>query len=161
MDESRGFDVSVAVIVLSKVPMTVSRVSAGEAHRLVSEEGYVYLDVRSVQEFENGHPDGAYNLPLLHMTADGMTPNPRFLEEVERTFAKDQPIVVGCRSGQRSLRAAEAMLASGYATVVDLRPGFAGAANAFGQTSEPGWASAGLPVSKSARPGRSYEDLSR
>ena len=127
----------------------------------MSEDGYLYLDVRSVQEFENGHPDGAYNIPLLHMTPNGMSPNPGFLEEVERTFAKDQPIVVGCRSGQRSLRAAEAMVASGYTNVVDLRPGFAGAANAFGQAAEPGWASSGLPVSKAAQPGRSYEELAR
>ena len=123
--------------------------------------GYVYLDVRSVQEFDNGHPNGAFNIPLLHMGSDGMTPNPRFLTDVEAAFAKDTPILVGCRSGQRSLRAAEALIAAGYETVVDVRPGFAGAANAFGRVEEPGWVGSHLPVSRSAQPGRSYADLAK
>ena len=125
------------------------------------EQGYVYLDVRSVQEFDNGHPDGAFNIPLLHMGSDGMTPNLRFLTDVEATFAKDTPILVGCRSGQRSLRAAEALVAAGYTDVLDVRPGFAGAANAFGQVAEPGWAASGLPVSRAAQPGRRYEDVAK
>jgi rhodanese-related sulfurtransferase len=141
--------------------MTVERVSATEAHRRMRDAGYVYLDVRSVQEFDNGHPAGAFNIPLLHMGSDGMTPNQSFLTDVEGTFAKETPILVGCRYGQRSLRAAEALIAAGYTDVADVRAGFAGAANAFGQVAEAGWASSGLPVSRSAKPGRSYADLSK
>lgn len=139
--------------------MAVERVSPEEAHRMMVDGDYVYLDVRSVQEFEGGHPEGAYNIPLMHMTPEGMRPNPTFLEEVEATLPKDRGIVVGCRSGGRSLRAAEAMVAAGYQRVVDQRAGFTGASNPFGQVTEPGWEPAGLPVSKEARPGRSYEAI--
>ena len=86
--------------------MPVERVSAKQARELLS-GGYLYLDVRSVQEFDGGHPEGAYNIPLLRLTPRGMEPNPAFLAEVEAKFPKDCGIVVGCRTGQRSLRAAE------------------------------------------------------
>lgn len=137
----------------------VKRVAPEEAHDLMIDRGYVYLDVRSVQEFENGHPQGAYNIPLMHMTPEGMVPNPTFLQEVEANFGKDRGIVVGCRSGGRSLRAAEAMEAAGYQRVIDQRAGYEGAANAFGHVSEPGWHPKRLPVSKEAETGRSYEEL--
>ncbi len=139
--------------------MSVQRVSPEEAHRLMVDEGYVYLDVRSVQEFESGHPEGAFNVPLMHVTPRGMEPNPTFLPEVEARFPREQGIVVGCRSGQRSLRAAEALQAAGYGRIVEQRAGFAGATTAFGQVSERGWQSVGLPVSRQARAGRSYEEL--
>jgi rhodanese-related sulfurtransferase len=140
--------------------MAIRRVSAEEAHRLMVDDGYLYLDVRSVQEFEAGHPSGAYNVPLLHMAPDGMRPNPAFLSEVEAAFPKDRAILVGCRSGQRSLRAGEAMAAAGYADLVDVRPGFAGTTDPFGGKQEPGWQPSGLPIERDAQPGRSYADLS-
>ena len=58
--------------------MALQRVSPAEAHSLVSEQGYVFLDVRSVPEFEQGHPNGAYNIPLLHLASGGMQPNEGF-----------------------------------------------------------------------------------
>lgn len=140
--------------------MAVERVSAKEAEKLVS-QGFVYLDVRSVQEFDGGHPAGAHNIPLLCLTARGMEPNPSFLEEVEANFPKDASIVVGCRSGQRSLRAAEMMLAAGFERVVDLRPGYAGVTDPFGRVLEPGWHAEGLPICTEPEPGRSHEELSR
>ena len=39
--------------------------------RLESEPGSVYLDVRSVMEFDQGHPTGAWNIPILHATPSG------------------------------------------------------------------------------------------
>ena len=65
------------------------RISPGEARELIEKEGYVYVDVRSVPEFESGHPEGAYNVPLLHMGPAGMTPNPEFLSVMQQRFPKD------------------------------------------------------------------------
>lgn len=138
--------------------MAIERVSAEEAQELLR-EGFLYLDVRSVQEFDGGHPPGAYNVPLQHLTPRGMEPNPDFLAEVEANFPKDHGIVVGCRSGVRSLRAAETMAAAGFRRVVDLRPGYAGRSSAFGQVLEKGWAGAGLPIATEPEPGRSYDEL--
>jgi len=139
--------------------MTVTRVSPSEADSLVREQGYVYLDVRSVPEFDAGHPTGAYNIPLLHKTSAGMQPNPRFIAEVESHFDKTDKLVLGCRSGNRSLRAAQMLLAAGFTTVVDQRAGWAGVRNAFGQLEEPGWETAGLPTTTTPAPGRDYESL--
>jgi rhodanese-related sulfurtransferase len=135
----------------------IKRISPAEAKQLV-DEGWVYLDVRSEPEFAAGHPVGAQNVPLMHAGARGMTPNTDFLPMVEALYAKDAKIVLGCRSGGRSLRAAEMMAGAGYTSMVDQRAGFEGSRDAFGQLSEPGWAPAGLPV-ETATSGGSYAEL--
>jgi rhodanese-related sulfurtransferase len=139
--------------------MIVKRVSPLEAAALLEDEGYVYLDVRSIPEFDEGHAVGAYNIPLLHATPSGMRPNGDFMSVVAAVFPKDSKLVLGCRSGNRSLRAAHALLAEGFEHVVDQRAGHEGARNAFGQLEEPGWHAAGLEVAREAQPGRTYEAL--
>ena len=105
--------------------MTLKRISAHEASALMENEAYIYLDVRSVPEFESGHPKGAYNIPLMHMTASGMQPNTTFLDTVKATFEQETKIIVGCKTGRRSQRAAEAMLAEeGYEVVSYYEYGF-------------------------------------
>ena len=47
--------------------MSLTRVSPKDARDLMEKDGYAYVDVRSIPEFEAGHPEGAYNVPLLHM----------------------------------------------------------------------------------------------
>lgn len=138
----------------------IQRVSPQQAKRLIDEEGYLYLDVRSEPEYAAGHPAGAHNVPLLHAGPGGMTPNPDFLDVVRALYPTDTKIVVGCRSGQRSMRAAQALVSAGYTAVVDQRAGFDGVRDAFGALSEPGWAPAGLPVEQST-PGASYAELRR
>jgi rhodanese-related sulfurtransferase len=140
--------------------MPLSRISPAEARTLL-DEGYVYVDVRSEPEFEESHPTGAYNVPLLHMGAGGMTPNPDFLAVMKATFPTDAKIVVGCKAGGRSLKAANALLEAGYTNVVDQRAGFDGARDAFGAFTEPGWKPAGLPVESGKPAGRSYADLAK
>ncbi len=123
----------------------LKRVSPVEAKQLV-DEGYVYVDVRSVPEFEAEHPTGARNVPLMHMGPGGMTPNGEFLSVMEARFPKDAKIVVGCKAGGRSLRAAQLLISHGYGNVVDQRAGFDAARDPFGQVTEQGWKAAGLPV---------------
>ncbi len=139
----------------------IERIGPREARRRMETEGWVYLDVRSVPEFEQGHPDGAYNVPLLHLATGGMVANDGFLDAVRRAFAAEARIVVGCQSGVRSLRAAEMLLEAGFATVADQRAGFGGARGAFGERTEAGWQDEGLPTSTEAATGRSWEELSR
>ena len=42
--------------------MAVKHVDVREAHRLVGAEAYTYVDVRSIPEYEQGHPAGAQNI---------------------------------------------------------------------------------------------------
>ena len=133
--------------------MPVKRVAPEEAKRLVEEEGYAYVDVRSVPEFEAGHPQGAYNVPIAHLGRMGMAPNPDFLRVMEQRFGHDTKIVVGCRSGGRSLQAAAILLDSGFTSVVDQRAGFEGAPG------EPGWRPRGLPISTKAAADHTWDGL--
>jgi rhodanese-related sulfurtransferase len=136
----------------------IKRVSPAEARSLV-EQGYTYVDVRSVPEFEQAHPAGALNVPLLHSGPGGMVPNPEFLSVMEATFPRDAKLVLGCRSGARSLRAATQLAEAGYTDVIDQRAGFEGPKDAFGATVEPGWGPAGLPAESGSPAGRSYADI--
>jgi rhodanese-related sulfurtransferase len=136
-----------------------SRISAQEAAQLMAADGYVYLDVRAPEEFSLGHPQGAYNVPLMLLGANGMQPNDAFLAVVQAVFTVDTKLVVGCQAGNRSQRACTQLMAAGYTNVVEQRAGFAGARDAFGRVIEPGWKAAGLAVSTQAETGRSYGEL--
>ena len=87
-----------------------------------------------------------------------MVPNPDFMSVVEKSFAKDAKLVLGCKSGGRSLRAAGMLEAAGYTQVIDQRAGFEGTMDPQGGA-EPGWRPRGLPTSREAAPGRSYDAL--
>jgi rhodanese-related sulfurtransferase len=135
------------------------RVSPPEAAELLK-QGWHYVDVRSIPEFDEGHPQGAANVPLLHMRGGRMAPNPDFQRVMQANFAKDSQLVIGCKSGGRSAQAAAILEAAGYTSVVDMRGGFGGERDAYGRVSVPGWAEAGLPVEK-VTPGQSYAELEK
>jgi rhodanese-related sulfurtransferase len=141
--------------------MPVKRVTPAEAKELV-DQGWKFVDVRSIPEFEAGHPTGAYNVPLMHfLPGRGMTPNAEFAAVMEKTFAKGDKLVFGCKSGGRSLRAAEMLAGAGYTNVVDMRGGFEGERDMMGAAIVPGWKEAGLPVATSATAGRTFEELKK
>jgi rhodanese-related sulfurtransferase len=131
------------------------RISPQEANEKLA-QGWTYVDVRTEGEFEAGHPAGAVNVPLMHAGAGGMVPNPDFVRVMKGVFPKDTKIVVGCKSGGRSLRATQVLLGEGFTSVVDQRAGWDGSRDPFGQVSEPGWSKAGLPAEQGQPPGRSW-----
>ncbi|MGC4070463.1 MAG: rhodanese-like domain-containing protein [Polyangiaceae bacterium] len=102
--------------------MSQVRVVTPEEAKALLDEGYVYLDVRSEPEFEAGHPPKAINVPLQHAAAGGMVPNDDFLAVVEANLAKDARVVIGCKAGGRSRRAAEILSAAGYENLSISRP---------------------------------------
>jgi rhodanese-related sulfurtransferase len=138
--------------------MPVKRVPPDEAARLVK-EGWKFIDVRSVPEFEQGHPSGAYNVPFMHRTASGMAPNSEFLQIMEARFGKDEKLILGCGSGNRSLRAAHMLESQGYTELIDMRGGMRGESDRSGAMACEGWLARGLPLSSSAEAGRSYQEL--
>ena len=142
--------------------MDVSHIPPQEAAALVDQQGYTYIDVRSIPEFIDGHPAPAVNIPIMHRDPGTgmMTPNPDFLNVVKAHFPTDAKLVMGCRSGARSARATELLLHAGYSTVVNMQCGYDGERNQFGQVVNPGWAELGLPTSDENGDGVSYESLS-
>ena len=71
--------------------------------------GAILLDVRTPQEYREGHLPGSRNLPLQSIgDADGMISD------------EDTPIFVYCQSRARSSRAAIALREMGYSNIKDL-----------------------------------------
>lgn len=132
----------------------IEKISPVEASAKLS-DGWTYVDVRTTQEFEAGHPAGAVNVPISHREG----PNPDFARVMKAAFPVDAKIVVGCKSGVRSMRAAQALVAEGFTSVVDQRGGWDGSRDPFGQVVEPGWLAAGLPREDGAPAGRSWADM--
>jgi rhodanese-related sulfurtransferase len=137
----------------------IKPVSPEEAQQLMA-QGYVYVDVRSEPEFEAGHPTGALNVPLMNAGPGGMTPNPDFLKVMEQAFNKDSKLIVGCKAGGRSRRAAEMLVKVGFEHIADQSAGWDGGRDAFGRAL-PGWNQKGLPAETGKPTGQSYADVSQ
>ena len=137
----------------------VPRVSPAEAHAKMKDEAFTYVDVRTEEEFAAGHPEGAVNVPVLRTCPTGMEPNPEFLSVMESAFAKDAAIIVGCKMGGRSARAAQALAGAGFTRVLDQRAGWDGTRGTFGEVTEPGWSRAALPTETGYPEDRSYAAL--
>uniref|UniRef100_A0A6M2F145 Rhodanese domain-containing protein n=1 Tax=Populus davidiana TaxID=266767 RepID=A0A6M2F145_9ROSI len=105
------------------------------AHELL-QVGHQYLDVRTHDEFRAGHPSGAINIPYMLNNGAEMFKNSKFLEEVSSQFGKDDDIVVGCKSGRRSLMAASDLQSAGFNRVIDVAGGYTA------------WTENGLPIAK-------------
>lgn len=133
--------------------MPVTHASVTDAHAAQS-RGAIYVDVRSTEEFAQGHPDGAVNVPLLEPDEDTgvMLPNPDFVRVMKATFTPDTPLLIGCQSGGRSVRASQMLNAFGFTDVTNVKGGFSG-----GQ--DPGWQQAGLPTATTTAPDKSYAAL--
>ena len=69
---------------------------------------HLLLDVRTSQEFASGHIEGAQNISLQDL--------PQRMNELP----KDKPIVLYCRSGNRSNTAARMLQQAGFTDVYDL-----------------------------------------
>lgn len=134
--------------------MTVEQTTPDQAKSaLDSDRNAVYVDVRSIPEFVQGHAVGAINIPLLHMQGGQMVPNPDFQRVAQAVLPKDKPLYVGCKMGGRSQRACEILSGMGYQKIWNIDGGFGG------NDHQPGWKDLGLPVSSDNGEGVSYESL--
>ncbi len=86
----------------------------------------VLVDVRSKLEYTHvGHPQGAVHI----VWKDGLewSLNPNFVAEVERAVPDvNSPVLLLCRSGQRSMDAAKALEQVGYKNLINIDEGFEG-----------------------------------
>lgn len=69
---------------------------------------HLLVDVRTPAEFAGGHIEGAVNIPLDSLE--------QHLDEIPQ----DQPVVIYCRSGNRSATAARQLAQAGYTDIYDL-----------------------------------------
>ncbi|XP_021318362.1 thiosulfate sulfurtransferase 18-like isoform X2 [Sorghum bicolor] len=90
----------------------VVAVGVAAASDLIRSGGHRYLDVRTEEEFRNGHVEDSLNVPYLFFTSQGREKNPRFVAQVAADFDKEDNIVVGCKSGVRSELACADLMAA-------------------------------------------------
>ena len=89
---------------------TNRQISVDEAVAMMAQEsGYIILDVRRADEFAAGHIPNAINVANEDIGTD----------EIAQLPAKDQLILVYCRSGRRSKEAAEKLVKLGYTNIVE------------------------------------------
>lgn len=96
-----------------------------KATRLFNDDALI-IDVREDKEFAAGHIPRARHIPLSQLSSR--------LQELEKFKAK--PILVTCRSGQRSARACNLLKKAGFETVYNQAGGILA------------WERANLPVAK-------------
>lgn len=139
----------------------MKEVTAEEAFDLMEKDpGCVYVDVRSIPEFEKGHPARAINIPLLHFNPGmGMMPNDDFVTVVEASVPKSAKVLVGCQSGGRSAQAVQIMTQIGYTNIANVRGGYGGVMDYAGRVLEPGWSMLQLPDCKSCSDDARYNTL--
>lgn len=97
-----------------------------QAVKLMNNDESLVLDVREDNEVREGKIQGAKHIPFGQLD--------KRIAEIEKN--KDKPILVYCRSGQRSAHACATLTKHGFAQVTNLSGGFMA------------WQSANLPVVK-------------
>ena len=87
---------------------TYEQITPAEAKEIMdTEQNYIILDVRTEEEFAQGHIADAILIPDYEIT-----------EKTESVLTdKEQQILVYCRSGRRSKNAASQLVELGYSNV--------------------------------------------
>jgi rhodanese-related sulfurtransferase len=133
-----------------EIKMPIKQVEPPQAYDLLQQNpNAVYLDVRTEEEFAQGHAAGAINIPVVFLKQGAAPqPNDSFLAVAQEVLPQDKKLVVGCMAGGRSQRACEILEEAGYTDLTNVRGGFGGARDASGAIVTVGWRDAGLPISR-------------
>ncbi len=107
-----------------EAPVSASAVDVTEAQRRLASREAVLIDVREPDEWAAGHVAGATHIPLGDLAAR--------LAEVPR----DRPVLLFCRSGNRSGKTTAFLRQQGYGQATNVEGGIVA------------WQGAGLPVTR-------------
>ncbi len=111
----------------------ITEVTPEEAHALLDDPTWHFLDVREPDEYAAGRIPGARNVPrgFLEVKAD-LTHHKRD----EWLADRERPLVLYCGGGHRSALAADTLQQMGFVRVRSLREGWTG------------WTQRGLPTER-------------
>jgi rhodanese-related sulfurtransferase len=101
-------------------------VGPADAVNLINHKDAVVLDVREINEFQEGHIVNAIHIPQSALS--------KRINELEKH--KSKPIIIGCRSGHRSGQACAMLRKQGFEQVYNLQGGVMA------------WRSANLPLTR-------------
>ncbi|MDX8381878.1 MAG: rhodanese-like domain-containing protein [Ghiorsea sp.] len=112
----------------SEPPQGSSLISVQGAHEVLTQgqraEPFLFLDVRTPEEYKNGHVPGAKNVSV------------QVLLEHLAEIPKDRKLFVYCESGVRSTKATKILVDAGYTHVINMK------------ASMRGWREANYPIEK-------------
>lgn len=122
------------VVILGLLIMTTVRgrllgfkeLKPAEVVQLMNRDEPLLLDVREVGEYQGGHIQGAVHIPEAELEGR--------VSEVEDW--REKPVLIICRSGQRSAKAASALKRQGFTQLYKLDGGMMA------------WQSANLPLAR-------------
>jgi rhodanese-related sulfurtransferase len=105
----------------------------------------VMIDCRSEMEYLFvGHPAGAHHVAWNE--APDWDVNPHFVGQVKKVASMNRPIVLICRSGQRSIAAGKELESAGFTDVYNVLDGFEGPLDDdHHRGTVGGWRKEGLP----------------
>jgi rhodanese-related sulfurtransferase len=105
----------------------------------------VFIDCRSEMEYLFvGHPAGAIH--VAWNDGPNWDINPDFVAHVKKATSVNRPVILICRSGNRSLDAGRALEEAGFTKVYNVLHGFEGELNdKHHRGSKTGWRFDGLP----------------
>ena len=95
-----------------------------EFKKVITQENVQLLDVRTEQEFNEGHIANALNVDVKQ---------DNFMEQAKEVLNSEKVIAVYCRSGRRSADAAARLSKEGF-QVIDLKGGIIAWTKKFGDT---------------------------
>jgi len=138
--------------------------SPKEAYDMATKKKVLFIDVRTREEVNFlGMPTVAdANVPYMEMdpmyiwndkkSSFKLAPNSGFVSTIEdrvkaKGFDKSSPIILMCRSGDRSALATNLLAKAGFTKVYSVVTGFEGNMSKQGRRSMDGWKNAGLPWS--------------
>ncbi|WP_168194543.1 rhodanese-like domain-containing protein [Antarcticibacterium arcticum] len=95
----------------------VTVIKVDEAKTILAEDpNVIILDVRTPEEFQEGHIEGAV---LINFFDDNF-------EQQVAMLDKDKPVVIYCRSGNRSNKAGKILTDLGFSEIYDMEDGYVG-----------------------------------
>ena len=93
---------------------SIKTVSADEFAQIIKSDSVILVDVRTEDEYNAGHIEGARNIDVL---------KDDFNNIATTSLPKDKEIAVYCRSGKRSMKAANILAKDGF-KVINLKGGW-------------------------------------
>ena len=101
-----------------------TNVSAEKAHEMIKTKDLVLLDVRTLSEYKQAHIEGTVIIPVQTLQAG-------YDKIID---SKDKPVLIYCRSGNRSVTASNILLEKGFKDVYNMEGGIKA------------WIKAGFPI---------------
>lgn len=93
----------------------IDTVQVTEFSQMLAQPDVQLIDARTAKEYGQGHIEGAKNLDVLQ---------PAEFEKEIQYLDKDKPVMVYCKSGKRSMKAAEILEENGFTEIINLDGGY-------------------------------------